>query len=582
MKRLRLFLVLVLSISLIATPSFAAPKAGAKCTKAGATSTTGGIKYTCVKSGTKLVWNNGVAIKKNESSSKIGNKVEAKNLLASDSRITPTSSLTSLEMCKTEDKTPQYLEGGVLRHRNGFPRPSDAITGKKKAKILVIPMSFKDAPFFEEKVARGPFGQLVSSDLELVNETIPRVKDGFREISSGRFELTVDVLPKKEWWIFDIDNPLSSVWGSDNIGKISELIRKYKADFVFDGYDSFVFVFGNGLVGSQGLGTAQGDIGIKVANSKTGKFNGMFLAGNLQNTTLWIHELGHSFFGLEDLYRFSEVNSRDVPKLAEMDVPMKWDLMASSGRGLALLEWNRLLMGWLEEVEVRCLTDQKSTVHYLSDSATTKDPKLLTINLSPGVTLAAETRDGTGNNGKGLLLYLINTYQDAGDGSVLTQNAVITKSQSKSLLGWQFTVLDNNDDGVLIEVIKTDIDKFVPPAATPRPTQSGPENSKIKISDGEVISLGYLKARAIWNVTGYESFRLYITDAVDFQRVFFETGIRNSSQSPLAIEIMGTSCNRQVRVVTMFFSEKDGKGERVVRENKDLAILACEDSTKKP
>ncbi len=63
MKRARLFLAFLLSLSLISAPSFAAVKAGAKCTKAGATSTTGGKKYTCVKSGSKLVWNKGVAVK---------------------------------------------------------------------------------------------------------------------------------------------------------------------------------------------------------------------------------------------------------------------------------------------------------------------------------------------------------------------------------------------------------------------------------------------------------------------------------------------------------------------------------------
>jgi hypothetical protein len=63
MKRSRLFLAIVVAISLISAPSFAAVKAGAKCTKAGATSTTGGKKYTCVKSGSKLVWNKGVAVK---------------------------------------------------------------------------------------------------------------------------------------------------------------------------------------------------------------------------------------------------------------------------------------------------------------------------------------------------------------------------------------------------------------------------------------------------------------------------------------------------------------------------------------
>jgi hypothetical protein len=40
----------------------AAVKAGATCTKAGTTSTVKGIKYTCVKSGKKLVWNKGVKV----------------------------------------------------------------------------------------------------------------------------------------------------------------------------------------------------------------------------------------------------------------------------------------------------------------------------------------------------------------------------------------------------------------------------------------------------------------------------------------------------------------------------------------
>ena len=47
-----------------ATPVQAAtPKAGAKCTKAGITATAAGKKFTCIKSGTKLVWNKGVTVK---------------------------------------------------------------------------------------------------------------------------------------------------------------------------------------------------------------------------------------------------------------------------------------------------------------------------------------------------------------------------------------------------------------------------------------------------------------------------------------------------------------------------------------
>ena len=45
-------------------PAQAVVKAGAKCTKAGATASVGGKKYTCIKSGKKLVWNKGTTIKK--------------------------------------------------------------------------------------------------------------------------------------------------------------------------------------------------------------------------------------------------------------------------------------------------------------------------------------------------------------------------------------------------------------------------------------------------------------------------------------------------------------------------------------
>ncbi len=60
--RLR-FLSVLLPLVLIATPLNAAvPKAGAKCSKAKSTATYAGKKFTCVKSGTKLVWNKGVKI----------------------------------------------------------------------------------------------------------------------------------------------------------------------------------------------------------------------------------------------------------------------------------------------------------------------------------------------------------------------------------------------------------------------------------------------------------------------------------------------------------------------------------------
>jgi hypothetical protein len=62
---MRKLIVLLLAMSLLGVaPAQAAVKAGAKCKKAGMTATVSGKKFTCIKSGGKLVWNRGVKIKK--------------------------------------------------------------------------------------------------------------------------------------------------------------------------------------------------------------------------------------------------------------------------------------------------------------------------------------------------------------------------------------------------------------------------------------------------------------------------------------------------------------------------------------
>jgi len=572
-RKSHLALAIVVLLSLSSPVYAAAPKAGSKCTKVGQTSTSAGIKYTCVKSGKKLVWNKGVALKKSEPAPapSAETKAEVKNLLSSDPRITPLSALTSMDICKTVDKTPDYYQNAVL-HKNGFPRPVKSMSGKNSAKVLVIPLSFTDLPFRKEKYQRV---QLFTSDLDMLNETIPLVKESYKKLSAGRFEITIDVLPEKDWWIINSDNPLSGAWGVDNFGKIVEIIEKHKKDFNFDDYDTYAFITGFGVQGQSGLGSAQAQFSMTHKSAKLGSFNAVLMAGGFNNTTLWVHELGHSLYGFEDLYLFSEARSQSSGTLGlkDMNVPNKWDLMADSTRSV-FLEWNKFLMGWIKDSEVRCLSDQSTSIHYLSDVDTTTDPKLLTINLAPGVTLAAEVRTAAGVD-KGLLLYIINTYTNHGEGPILTQNTLLAKGQTKAMLGWEFTVLDSDEKGLLFSAKKTDIDKFVPPPPKPADNNPGQPTSPIRVTRGEVVPNGSLQGRATWNVTGHESYRLYVTDVVDFQKVYFETGYVNDSRNPLVIDIKGLVCKKEFRTMTEFFTEKNGKGERLVMPSFQLRDLPC-------
>ena len=63
---MRKVLAVLLAVSLlgIAPANAAAVKAGAKCSKYKATTTVNGMKYSCIKSGNKLVWSKGVPMKK--------------------------------------------------------------------------------------------------------------------------------------------------------------------------------------------------------------------------------------------------------------------------------------------------------------------------------------------------------------------------------------------------------------------------------------------------------------------------------------------------------------------------------------
>lgn len=460
----------VLLICLATPVNAAAPKAGATCTKKNATATSAGKLYTCILSGKKLVWNKGVAIKKPTpvvaptpaATPSSEPKPESKNLLATDSRITPNSELTSIETCKTKDMTPGSSKSGEIYNQNGFPRPSVSISGKKLAKVLVIPMAFKDLTFNNEKMS---IGRVNLSDIEAMNKTIPRVIEFYKQLSYGKFELSIDVLPESEWWNFNFNHPFISAPQTPNSLVLLDLIKKEKSQFKFNGYDAYVFLAGYG----QGYIAGTAAYGEIVPGAVNGSINTVLLAGTHNDEAVWVHEFGHALFALEDLYLF---NQSATTLLAGAEIPVSWDLMASNKA--SLIRWNRLLMGWLPDSSIRCISDQKTSIHYIANSETNDHPQLLTINISTGVTLLAEAK-GINAKNSGVLLYLVNTHNQSGNGPIQSQKTLLTNAQTKSWLGWEFTVVDSNGDGILIEVNKTDVDKFVaPPERTPSPNNPNP------------------------------------------------------------------------------------------------------------
>lgn len=83
-------------LSAFSMPSQATTIAGTTCPKVGNTKTTGGVKYFCVKSGKKLLWNKGTAVKATPTPSKSATPSQSASATPSPSKsATPSASVIS-------------------------------------------------------------------------------------------------------------------------------------------------------------------------------------------------------------------------------------------------------------------------------------------------------------------------------------------------------------------------------------------------------------------------------------------------------------------------------------------------------
>ena len=150
--------------------------------------------------------------------------------------------------------------------------------------------------------------------------------------------------------------------------------------------------------------------------------NGTLVAGDAQRIGASVvnHEFGH-LFGLTDLYNLSW---RPGEAYTEQFKYSGWfDFMSyAPGRAREMLGWNRWLLGWVPDEEVRCLVDAGSVdLEINSLSSPTKGPKLAVIPLDSTRGLVVESRQ----RGfycdicqDGVLVTLIDTGKGTGEGPI--------------------------------------------------------------------------------------------------------------------------------------------------------------------
>ena len=533
--------------------------------------------YTCIKKGTKLVWNKGAPIKSaisstspkptdtsNPKNPSTGTKIDQLSL---DPRISDTKLLSPIANCKTVDNSPAYGRNGII-HQNGFPRPNEALYPSGKAKILVIPFKYETWPFLTS--ARSGSNRTLS-DLDALKNISAEAEKLVTQLSAGRFGIEIEILPENEWWTMSSKQSLVEGFSPANFELLSKTILENDGKIDFQKYDSYVFV---SSISAPIPSVAQATITGNIKTSR-GYADKLVLVTSWASSTLFYHELGHSLFGLEHLYLYSEVWGSGGKNLDWLPADLKpitsFDLMGSSDLK-AFANWNRFLMNWISDSEVRCITDQQKSTHYLADFTVPNQPKLLLINLAPGVTLAAETREG--KDSQNLFTYLIDTNLDNGDGPVRSYNKLVQIGESIEFYDWKMQVIESSKDGLLLEVSKGNGSKYVAPVLQ-RTSQGGDGTDRPRPRLGEILPTTYLNARARWEVSNYKSYRIFITPFDDPKKILFDTGIVNDSRDPLIVEVSGLICGKELMTTTQFWTERDGKGVKEQSSSGQLGKFEC-------
>ena len=440
-KLIALFSIVFIFVSLPLIPANAAVKAGGSCTKAGISSIASGKKFTCIKSGKKLVWNRGVFAAPKPSTTPTPNSNTSKQL-------TPTTTLSdaglfsNLDKCKIIDGDPQ-----TTNMTAGFPIPDGRINLIKGAKIKIIGVDFPD------KIGGA------ESPQEL-NQYLTNSVEKFWSAQSTnpvRFEWNW----KSDWVRMPNSINSYSLGGSFFQGKfndaayfnfVREIISKTDSSIDFAGVNFLFIVFPPGVKNEE-IGTFLVHTQGTYSTSEGNIYNLIMAGGDYNSANTYIHEFGHAL-GLTDIRDTLDVGNQKSDG-------MYYDVM-NNPRFPELLVWHRFLLGLLENSQIHCINSREASTHWLAPVASAgKQVKGVVIPLSSTEAVIIESRRAIGFDTAlssspdllGAVVYTLDSKIPYRRTPVKVVQ-VLKNNNSVVVSGYKITVIESGDFGDVIKVEK--------------------------------------------------------------------------------------------------------------------------------
>jgi M6 family metalloprotease-like protein len=433
-------------IQVAASPANAATaKAGGKCSKAGLKAMVGTKKFTCIKSGTRFIWDKGV----NAGSGKPQSKPTSTAAANSE---TDLSKFSQVDTCRLKT---------ALTHPNhvGFPRTFGKIPTTGNHKAIALFVEFNDLP--SEKLQMD----------EWRNNQIPTFEKFVKEMSYGKLTYKVDMYEKflkinRSVLSYNLDTAHDAPMkpNANFYGLVMDAINAADPFVDFSQYEFVnVVTASTTKIGFEGATSLPGTVldGKAIYNASFGPIREYV---NDSTKKIWLlHEVGH-MFGL--------MHPANTSPMASPDGYPVWDAMINGRSGQPeFLSWHRFLLNWFSDSQVRCVDGANSSEYVVkvsSLSSNNSQTKMFTIKLSDTKSLVIESRRSNSlvtlaSNLEGVLAYTVDQsvkdYQGAfkfvydkpsrADGGLYAT----MKAGSKISVGKvNLTVLRNDKDGDYVKV----------------------------------------------------------------------------------------------------------------------------------
>ena len=416
---IRLIALLVITPLLLSSQlstSHAVAKAGAKCTKVGSKSVVGAKTFTCIKSGKKLVWDKGVSA------------VVAVDLLAD---------------CKLP-----VADGRGDVSIGGWPRIDERLKSTGGVIATVVMVDFPDAP--ASMTPTDAFARISQS------------ADVFNEMSYGKLSYTFK--PQLKWYRMSKKSTDYVAGGWTFIKHreyITEAAKLADVDIDFSKTDSLIILANPDSTGIGNSGPAFAAIR-KNGITLDGKYisNGATSAYDLNNwKSIWLnHEVTHTL-GLVDLYAFTQSNPAN--RYDGLRYTGEFSYMGFSSyesNAPSLLAFERWNLGWINDSQIKCLNDAKST-ELISPVQTSGGVKAVIIPISRTKAVVIESRRAIGidkNIAKsGALVYVVDSSIQSGQGPVKVFPSDVSSDprylKAPRALGESVTT-----EGITVKVTKSD------------------------------------------------------------------------------------------------------------------------------